>query len=383
MSNAPQPQPRKINWGWLTSTVLATAMIALTIYFGTRPQPVRIVSEEPPAVFGATGWLEPTEDERTQALANIAATQGMPADFGRIAQGVMNAADDDHSVFFWDAEQKVLGKVLGAWNQNPAGTCVSFGWGRDVQDLILGQIANGAAEEWPGHEVATEPIYGGSRVEVGHGRAGRGDGSNGSWAAQWVTQWGILFRQPYGQYDLSVYSVPLSRKWGSSGVPAELEQLAKAHPVKTAAIVTTADQLWAALGNGYPVPICSNVGFESHPKEGVLEPSGTWPHCMACRGRFVHKTAGKCVVIQQSWGDNMNTVGVHGRLTVPTADRGDVELPQGCFAVRLAVAGKMVAQRDSFAISGFAGFPAQKLDWFTRAAPRQRADVFAVFALAP
>lgn len=367
----------------VTMTILAT-------YFGVRVPKLPDVPPMPPivethALSGGQGWVNDPLAVQT-AMAQIGTDQGMPPVFGLIARGPLDATDDNKAVFMWEAEQKVLGKTLSAWDQGSVGACVSFGWGRGVQDLILTQIVTaqaGAAEVWPGQQVATEPIYGGSRVEIGGNRI-RGDGSVGAWAAQWVTKYGILFRQKYDGVDLSAYSQTLTRQWGSKGVPAALEVVAKEHPVKTVALVTTSAELWAAIGNGYPVPVCSNVGFEGKPPaNGIMEPRGEWGHCMLFRGRFTDPVKGKCFVVQNSWGDYL-----HGRLTVTDKDRGKVELPEGCFAVRATVAEMMLAQKDSFAISGFKGFPKQNvIDWFAgnvRPAERkQNAFDRPLFALAP
>lgn len=235
--------------------------------------------------------------------------------------------------------------------------CVSFGFGRGCQDLMLIEIAAGEPEEWPGAEVATEPIYGGSRVEVGGGRIG-GDGSVGAWAAEWVTKWGVLLRQKYGTIDLSSYSESRSRQWGDRGCPDELEPLAREHPVRSAAMVTSAQEAWAALGSGYPIPPCSDQGFTSTLKDGICEASGNWNHCMEFRGRFVHHTGERVFPTQNSWGGYLRgertTKDIHGNV---------ITLPEGCFLARWDVVDRMLRQRDSFALSGFKGFPKRNLDW--------------------
>jgi hypothetical protein len=305
---------------------------------------------------GSTGWVDDPEAVAA-SLPQIAAHQGFEPDFGKIAQV---GDDDDRPVFFWEAEKKVLGKVLSSWDQKDVGSCVSFGWGRGVQDLLLIQIANGGAEEWPGFEVATEPIYGGSRVEVGGGRIS-GDGSVGAWAAKWCGQWGLSLRKKYGTYDLSVYNTTTCRQFGRSGVPAEIEEAAKANPVRGVAMVTTADQAWSAIGSGYPIPVCSNVGFQSPLVNGFCEQRGSWGHCLELRARFIHPTKGKCFVIQNSWGNYMRATTENRQIEV--VGRGKVELPEGCFATTAAVVDKILRQKDSFAISNVKGFPARKINW--------------------
>ena len=143
----------------------------------------------------------------------------------------LTADDLPEDVFASEIEQKILGKLLPTWNQGQVGSCVSHGTGRAFQDTLLAQIAMGKAEQWPGSEVCREGIYGGSRVEIGGGRLGGGDGSVGAWAADWLTKWGggLLYTK-YPELDLSGgYDERRCREWGSRGVPDSLEKYAKEH----------------------------------------------------------------------------------------------------------------------------------------------------------
>jgi hypothetical protein len=195
------------------------------------------------------------------------------------------------------AHQAVYQKPFAAWNQGNAGTCVSFGWAMgsyigQCVDWTQGRLAQ------PPPEVATEPIYGGSRtaarlppISVNNG----GDGSYGAAAARWVSglkngHGGILYRQKYGDLDLTLYSIPLSREWGRNGVPAFLAKQANEHKAQQVAIIETYEGLCAALESGYCVPVCSNVGFARtnvRDKDGFLPRGGQWNHCMlACSVRY-------------------------------------------------------------------------------------------------
>ena len=123
------------------------------------------------------GWIDDPK-----AVAAIAELQPI-ASFGDTEAGQDSSAFPDH-VFLWDAARKITGNLLPPRNQGNIGTCVSFGTARAVEYTMLAEIAAGEAEQF--RTVATEPIYGGSRVEVGKGKLGRGDGSVGAWAAQWA-----------------------------------------------------------------------------------------------------------------------------------------------------------------------------------------------------
>lgn len=306
-------------------------------------------------VQGEFGWIN--DQQAVWSVMRQMEANGEKPLFVDAAQHLMMAADDNASVFFWDAEQKVLGKILKSWDQRDAGVCVSFGWGRGVNDLMLLEIASGEPEVYEA-PVATEPIYGGSRIEVGKGRAGSGDGSVGAWAAKWVKDWGIILRKKYGQYDLTQYSIPISRQWGASGVPTELETLAKQHPVTAVAMVRTGDEAWVAIGAGKPIPICSNQGFTTVMNGGFCEPSGVWNHCLLLRGRFISPTRGKSFVIQNSWTPSY----LRGDNKIETEDRGIIELPEGCFATTIEVIDRIVRQQDSFGIAGLKGWETVRVD---------------------
>lgn len=299
----------------------------------------------------AFGWVNlPAESER------IVASLPMPV-FADAAPFLRDSGEGK-DVFFWEAEQQILNKVLPSWNQGGVGSCVSFGWGRGVQDLLLCEIASGELEEWPGAEVATEPIYGGSRVEIGGGRIS-GDGSVGAWAADYVAKYGILFRQKYGSHDLSVYSESKCREYGRRGVPDDLEPIAREHPVKTVSLCASANEARDALANLYPVPVCSNQGFSStRDANGVCRAQGSWAHCMTLRGYGTLKGGRPIFVIQNSWGDY-----VHGPDVLRLESGKEVKLPMGCFGAEFDVVDRMLRGRDSFAISGFVGFKARNIPW--------------------
>lgn len=301
----------------------------------------------------STGWVPKPEEVWKTVKFLEEQTDNGPALFAQAAPNLMADLDDEDPVFFWDFEEKVLGKRLNSWNQLQVGSCVAFGCGRAVQDLMLIQIAAGSHELFPA-EVATEPIYGGSRVEVGGGQI-NGDGSVGAWAARWVKEWGVLLRQKYGSYDLLKYDEARCRDYGRRGCPDPLEPEAKKHPVKSTAMVRTGDELWAALGAYKPVSVASMQGFTTTLREGYCEPSGQWAHQMFLRARFVSPKRGKSVVIQNSWGDGY----LSGERFVDVQTKNGVmrvELPGGAFATTLATAHKMVSQEDSFAYAGLDGW---------------------------
>jgi hypothetical protein len=98
-------------------------------------------------------------------------------------------------------------KVAGSFpiRLQTIGDCVSQGCACAVDVVKCVEIdLLGENEAWVA-ETATEPIYAGSRVEIGGGKI-RGDGSVGAWAAKFVTVFGAIPRGVYGTIDLTTYS---------------------------------------------------------------------------------------------------------------------------------------------------------------------------------
>jgi hypothetical protein len=253
---------------------------------------------------------------------------------------------------------KAVEKVVGSFpvNNQTVGDCVSHGEAGACQVLICTDIVlRREAEEWRGL-VATEPIYAGSRVEIGGGRIS-GDGSVGAWAARWVTEYGVLVRRKYEvagiEFDLTEYDGDRARAWGRRGVgcPNGLEPIAKEHPVKTTSLCTGYDQARDAIANGYPVTVASNRGFNDvRDSQGFLRPSGTWSHEMYF-----------CGVDDEFSRPGLLCINSWGKKWVSGPKRHDQ--PDGSFWVDADVADKMLAAGDSFAHSGFDGFPSQNLDY--------------------
>lgn len=309
--------------------------------------------------FG-TGWVK--DDEAVNEVLNDWVSKGMEPMFRDAAPKLMTGVDDT-PVLFWLAEEKVLSQQLATWNQNPVGSCVGFGSTRAAQDLALWEIAAGEAESWPGSQFAPEVTYGGSRVEIGGGRI-RGDGSIGAWAAKWLMDYGIVVRGKYGSLDITSYNADTCRKLGRDGIPSDVESIAKVHPVRAAAMVTTKSEVWAAIGGGKTVFICSDQGFSmSLGSDGFCNTEGEWAHCMGVRGRFLHPRRGKSYVIGNSWANYLRDSGTDVDYIAEDGTTKKFRLPAGCFCTTEDVMAHIVAQRDSFALAGFSGWAKTTIDY--------------------
>jgi hypothetical protein len=313
------------------------------------PRPAPELDEFAPR---AQGWLYDPDAVRAHHAAHaVPAFADTPA--GRAA--LAHTGD----VYLWDAARKVTGAVLPARDQGRVGSCVGFGTASAVEHLICVQIASGRGGRY--RDLAPEVIYAGSRVEVGRGRL-TGDGSVGAWAVEWVSKWGVVPRGAHvgGKFDLTTYDEVRCRAWGRTGVPDELEALAKDSPVKGYALVLSYEDADRAIRQGYPVVVCSGQGFAMRrDSDGFCLPSGVWYHC----GAFIGTRAGprRGLFFLNSWGDR-----AHPGPRVPA------DAPAAGFWVDAAVADEMLRRwRDSYALSDAVGFPERPdaPDWFVRARP--------------
>ncbi|MBD1366027.1 hypothetical protein IDJ77_19595 [Mucilaginibacter sp. ZT4R22] len=247
--------------------------------------------------------------------------------------------------------EQVTGTSFPVWMQ-AIGDCVSFGFALGVNVLMAMQKSFDDTQEFI-TDTATEPIYGGSRVEIANNGVPRSilshDGSTGIWAAQWIKQFGILLRQVYDTVDLSAYSGPRAKNWGQQGVPDFLEPIARLHPVQNYALVTSYEEARDAIANGYPVVVASNRGFRNQrDAEGFAAPYGTWSHCM-CFVAVDDAADRKGLLCCNSWGNDW----------IDGPKRHDQ--PDGSFWVDAAVADDMLKDRDSYALSNFVGFQRQNV----------------------
>ncbi|WP_131282684.1 hypothetical protein [Blastopirellula marina] len=251
------------------------------------------------------------------------------------------------------------------------GDCVSWGWAHACDIHLAIMYCEGDSADW--RPVATESIYGGSRVEArGVKSGGYSDGSYGGAAAKWVRDYGLIFRETYPSVDLSRYSSRRAKDWGNYGNGGredhgQLDLQAKKSPVRTVALVKTFDEAAAAIQSGYPVPVCSGQGFSSRrDDDGFCKTSGSWSHCMCFIGVRHDRRGLLCL---NSWGP-----------TWVTGPKWPDDMPDGSFWVEEATVNRMLRQHDSFSVSGYDGFPFRQLDhaaWVHRLQPNEP-----IFALA-
>lgn len=353
------------NWNYVAAAmaVIGWTVAAITAVRKGEPVPPPIViREESPEYAPTFGWTPDAEAlaENADPLKTV--------QFATTPAGMVLLADDGDK-FLWQAVRKAANLPADRYpniNQGQVGSCVGAANKHGADVVQATAILAGERFEWK--PVSAEVIYAGSRVEVGGGRI-RGDGSVGAWAAKWLRDYGVVPMETVGGYDLSTYSASRARAWGKTGVPPEVEAVAKQHPVKGVALVRTWGDVDRAVRQGYPVVVCSNQGFTmDRDRDGFASPQGQWYHCMAIIG--VRGGARPGGFILNSWGDRAHVGPVW-----------PADAPVAGFWADARVIGGMVGQGDSFALSDVHGFPARRVpdDWFIRAAPRQR-DPLALLA---
>lgn len=379
------------NWQSIVSTLAVALITALATKLGLNPPPahpvpmpifpedwVQIESEDGKYIKGfATGWMPPRGEDKKIALMTVPEFSDTEA-----GQALGIVGDADGNAFLWKLAIKVRGSHIPTRNQSSVGSCVSFGFSCAGEYALAAQVAEKRGPPQDAKiDICQEAVYGFSRVEQNGGFCPIvGDGSMGSWAAPAIMKYGFLKRGVYGSQDLTKYDTTRCRLWGRKGVPDELEPEAKKNPVGGASLVKTAAEAKKALLQGYPVAVCSDVGFagqSSRDADGFLKARGSWGHCQCLIGYRKDKDAFYCM---NSWGEDW----VSGPL-------GIGEPPPGGYWIISSTVDKMLGQGDSYAISDVKGFPRRKLnvdDWVKNDMFRNAIDpkkVFGggIYALAP
>lgn len=297
-----------------------------------------------PGPMGSTGWLPAPESEGGLTRQVVASTLPRPL-FADAAAGL---AAPEKDALLYLAPKQVTGRHLPAHDQDGTGCCVGEGFSYAIEILECVEITRGEQQEFK--PVSAAAVYALSR-EVG-GLLGKGDGSFGSAAAKAVTTFGVVSSEDAGDDNTTGREhASLAKKWGQTGLPKELKAKAKDRTVKTSSLVKSAEECRTALVNGYPIAICSDVGFEPtrRDSDGFCRAGGQWYHCMAVVG---YRTDKRAFLVAQSWGAGSPT----GPLTL--------DQPSNTFWITWQSMERIAKQGDSYALSAFSGFPARNVDYF-------------------
>lgn len=239
-----------------------------------------------------------------------------------------------------------------SYNQGNVGSCTGNATAQAINVLSAVEIVLLDKFQEFAAVSSADGIYGLGREAAGM-LGSAGDGCYGSAMARAVMQMGTLYCMKYESHDLTEYDQTRCRQFGRNGVGERLKAEAIKHPVRSTVRVKDAESAWSLIGNGYPINVCSNVGFKTkRDKEGICQPSGNWNHSMAVIARRTTSSGKRVFIILNSWGDNWN-YGPYWE-----------DMPWGSFGVEFEVFNRMCKQGDTFAYSELEGFVPQAIDDF-------------------
>lgn len=285
---------------------------------------------------------------RSQAVA----FQVVGADGDPVVQD--NARRD---VRLWDAVKAVEAswKPKGEHFDNvpqEIGDCVSFSVTNAINYLLAVQQAANQRHEL--RRAYPPYVYGASRVWIGKGKVGGGDGSIVAWAVQGIEDdtIGIL---AWDDPDVPQYAGSVAKLWGARGPPAKFKEVASTRVIKLASPVRSGKEARDAICNGYPVPFGAMFGSNTiKPKDGrmVARWDTRWAHAMVMVAYDGSLGAGKeYLYVLNSWGEDAHPKPMQGE-------------PPGGFWITLADADRICRDGDAWAISNLDGFVARNvIDW--------------------
>lgn len=293
--------------------------------------------------FKTTGWAG--EDEAKRAWDAIG------SQFDPFFIAGQTEATEGGTYRLWDYTRKVLGEDTPNYAQK-TGDCVSFGAKNAIEYLSCMEIArNGDAEQFK--PIFAPYLYATGRVKIGNNKLRGRAGSLGSWMAKAVQEYGTI---PADLDGLPDYSGQLADQWGDGrGDWTKWIEHGDDHLIKSASRITSWNQLVDANGNGYPVTIASNLGFNMKPSaDGFHKRRGSWAHQMCIVGASDDRS--------KPWAGVLNSWGANAHGTVIDFETGE-EWPAGMLRVRPEDLDPAFRSGELFAFSQFDGFPEQNLSW--------------------
>lgn len=310
--------------------------------------PWRAFADEPYVDFGL---IDAPEEDIGQPLASSFAQKIAGSGEGKV-------------VLLWKALEHATKHSYIPHNQK-GNDCVGHAAALAVDVLSSIQAVYKQAR-WRGKH-STEVIYAGSRIDIGIEKHGwtfgrdwkkkqlkRGGGSTPVWATEWLQDYGALRRARYDQYDLRWYNYGITKSWADTGVPEELEQVSRAHPVLTTVKIDDGwDQACDFIANGYPIMVGSRIGFNNvYDRDGFMRHDRIWPHALLLWGIDTKS--------DRPGGNFANSAGYNWTRNRRQHRYGT---PAGSLWVDATVCDKMLNFGRSYAISNFRGYPRRTIDY--------------------
>lgn len=199
--------------------------------------------------------------------------------------------------------------------------------------------------------VACENIYG----DRGHG----GQGASCGRLQNYVTsKGGILLRQKYPELglDFTDYNASIGIRWGSSGVPAKVNEEGKKHQIRDATNCDNHEICRDFVANGYPIWCCSSLGWSSSRDEnGYSRRQGGWSHSWIVMGyddraETKSKYGFPLFLYNHDWGRWNGG----GRRILGT----EIDIPEGSFWADA----RLLNQCETVAMASLNGWPRQAPD---------------------
>lgn len=209
------------------------------------------------------------------------------------------------------------------------GVCTSMLY-RSLQDCLNWEIKKfgGVGKSV---SIAFEPIFAGSRIAIGRGQLGYGDGSIGAWIAEFVARYGAILRGMYTNVDLSRPREDLAQAWGRPGVgvPTNIQDLGKVHRFRAHKAEST-DEIADGMASGCFGGICRSNYTHSIDSGGFARFDNRGGHHTCLRGAFVDRRTNRRVFVEQQTHGS----GVPDPHPIAHTTDGDVELSDGAYLVR-------------------------------------------------
>jgi hypothetical protein len=244
------------------------------------------------------------------------------------------------------------------------GSCVSWG-GTLAVDILLceayklkGMIVDAL--------VAKEPTYGACRVEaLGRKRGSWSDGATAYGQMKSLVEMGVILKKDLSSitgnswHDYRRHSSKKCKAEGYYGAGGELDrgkidEIMTERPIRYYSKINNVEEYAIAIQNGYPVSICSGLGFNmNRDADGFGYRQGSWAHCMLGTGvrYFKNKING---MISNSWGHSAGG-------PMPGVKHSSIKKCSWWVTERDLQS--MLNARGAYAFSDVGGLTKRRLDW--------------------
>ena len=317
------------------------------------------------------GWTpDPVAVERILEDTSVPVYRMRPDQEQALKAGSSDSSDQAPVILFDALKPLEPNWVRG--NQG-LGDCVGWGWELGTTLSVATDLQIRRKPYWWPGQMATEPYYGGARVEArGIQRGGYSDGAVGGYAAKFAVQWGALARIDHSkvtgnpEHNLTKYSAQKAKAWGNFGCggaydKGALDQLCKLTPIPEAPQVLSYDQARAVIESGFPVVVCSDQGLsDRRDQSGFVRASGTWYHCMVFAGVRYDRQGLLCV---NSWGNSWGLGDWYKHTSTGLVIDYWPEVQKCSAWVDAKVCDRMLSQGDSYAVCGMDGLKKREINW--------------------